>query len=250
MSGHSKWSTIKRAKAATDAKRGQLFSKLSGEIAVSARLGGPDLESNYRLKMSIQKARGANMPAANIERAIQRGSGGSNDADLFELTYEGYGPGGVAIFIDVITDNRNRSVAQVRNVLDSSGGHLADSGSVAWLFEPRGELSLSLDDYEFDEIFMLAVDAGAEDVEEEEGTVFIWTQPDRLDAVRKELLKAGLQIEKAELGRIATSPLDLDERQAIQVLRLAEKLEDLDDVRKVDTNLNLREELVEAFATP
>ena len=171
MSGHSKWSTIKRAKAATDAKRGQLFSKLSGEIAVSARLGGPDLESNYRLKMSVQKARAANMPATNIERAIQRGSGGSNESDLFELTYEGYGPGGVAIFIDVITDNRNRSVAQVRNVLDSSGGHLADSGSVAWLFEPRGELSLSLDDYEFDEIFMLAVDAGGSPRRRSEGII-------------------------------------------------------------------------------
>ena len=126
MSGHSKWSTIKRAKAATDAKRGQMFSKLSGEIAVAARMGGADVETNYRLKMSVQRARAANMPAANIERAIQRGAGSTNETDLFELTYEGYGPGGVAIFIDVITDNRNRSVAQVRNVLDTSGGHLAD----------------------------------------------------------------------------------------------------------------------------
>ena len=248
MSGHSKWSTIKRAKAATDAKRGQMFSKLSGEIAVAARMGPADVETNYRLKMSVQRARAANMPAANIERAIQRGAGSTNETDLFELTYEGYGPGGVAIFIDVITDNRNRSVAQVRNVLDTSGGHLADSGSVAWLFEPRGEISLQLGDLDFDAIFMAAVDAGAEDVEEEDGNVFVWTRPDRLDAVRQELAGAGIEVEKAELGRAATSPLDLDERQAMQVLRLVEKLEDLDDVRKVDTNLNLREEIVEAYA--
>ena len=240
MSGHSKWSTIKRAKAATDAKRGQLFSKLGGEIAVAARLGGADLETNYRLKMSVQRARSANMPAANIDRAIQRGAGGTNETDLFELTYEGYGPGGVAIFIDVITDNR---------VLDTSGGHLADSGSVAWLFEPRGEISLPLGELEFDEIFMAAVDAGAEDMEEEDGAVFVWTRPDRLDAVRQELVGAGIEVEKAELGRLATSPDDLEEREAVQVLRLVEKLEDLDDVRRVDTNLNLREEIIEAYAT-
>ena len=248
MSGHSKWSTIKRAKAATDAKRGQLFSKLGGEIAVASRMGGGDVETNYRLKMSVQRARSSNMPAANIERAIQRGAGGTNEAALFELSYEGYGPGGVAIFIDVITDNRNRSVAQVRNVLDTSGGHLADSGSVAWLFEPRGEISLPLGDLDFDAVFMASVDAGAEDVEEDDGTIFVWTLPDRLDAVRQELAGAGFDIEKADLGRAATSPVDLDERQAIQVLRLVEKLEDLDDVRRVDTNLNLREEIVEAYA--
>lgn len=251
MSGHSKWSTIKRAKAATDAKRGQLFSKLSDEIAVSARMGGADLDVNYRLKMSIGRARAANMPAANIERAIQRGTGGGNEADLMEISYEGYGPGGVAIFIDVITDNRNRSVAQVRNVLDTSGGHLGDSGSVAWLFEPRGEISLPLGEHDFDEVFMMAVEAGAEDVEQEEDddTVFVWTRADRLDAVRQALVAAGLEVEKAELGRVAQAPLDLEERQAMEVMRLVEKLEDMDDVRKVDTNLNLREEIVEAYAT-
>ncbi len=249
MSGHSKWSTIKRAKAATDAKRGQLFSKLSGEIAVAARMGGPDTDANYRLKMSISRARAANMPVANIERAIQRGSGVGGEADLVELAYEGYGPGGVAIFIDVITDNKNRSVAQVRNVLDTSGGHLGETGSVAWLFEPRGEISLDLGERDFDDVFMMAVDAGAEDVEEDDGMVFVWTRADRLDAVRQELVAAGLEIEKAELGRVAQAPLDLEERQAVQVLRLVDKLEDLDDVRKVDTNLNLREEVVAAYAT-
>ncbi|MDP6508690.1 MAG: YebC/PmpR family DNA-binding transcriptional regulator [Chloroflexota bacterium] len=249
MSGHSKWSTIKRAKAATDAKRGQLFSKLSGEIAVAARMGGADTDANYRLKMSISRARAANMPVANIERAIQRGSGVGGEADLVELAYEGYGPGGVAIFIDVITDNKNRSVAQVRNVLDTSGGHLGETGSVAWLFEPRGEISLDLGERDFDDVFMMAVDAGAEDVEEDDGMVFVWTRADRLDAVRQELVAAGLEIEKAELGRVAQAPLDLEERQAVQVLRLVDKLEDLDDVRKVDTNLNLREEVVAAYAT-
>ncbi|MDP6348719.1 MAG: YebC/PmpR family DNA-binding transcriptional regulator [Chloroflexota bacterium] len=249
MSGHSKWSTIKRAKAATDAKRGQLFSKLSGEIAVAARMGGADTDANYRLKMSNSRARAANMPVAKIERAIQRGSGVGGEADLVELAYEGYGPGGVAIFIDVITDNKNRSVAQVRNVLDTSGGHLGETGSVAWLFEPRGEISLDLGERDFDDVFMMAVDAGAEDVEEDDGMVFVWTRADRLDAVRQELVAAGLEIEKAELGRVAQAPLDLEERQAVQVLRLVDKLEDLDDVRKVDTNLNLREEVVAAYAT-
>ncbi|HJN39157.1 MAG TPA: YebC/PmpR family DNA-binding transcriptional regulator [Chloroflexota bacterium] len=249
MSGHSKWSTIKRAKAATDAKRGQLFSKLSGEIAVAARMGGADTDANYRLKMSISRARSANMPAANIERAIVRGTGGAGEADLMELAYEGYGPGGVAIFIDVITDNKNRSVAQVRNVLDTSGGHLGETGSVAWLFEPRGEISLDLGERNFDDVFMMAVDAGAEDVEEDDGMVFVWTRADRLDAVRQELVAAGLEVEKAELGRVAQAPLDLEERQAVQVLRLVDKLEDLDDVCKVDTNLNLREEVVAAYAT-
>jgi YebC/PmpR family DNA-binding regulatory protein len=171
------------------------------------------------------------------------------EADLVELAYEGYGPGGVAIFIDVITDNKNRSVAQVRNVLDTSGGHLGETGSVAWLFEPRGEISLDLGERDFDDVFMMAVDAGAEDVEEDDGMVFVWTRADRLDAVRQELVAAGLEIEKAELGRVAQAPLDLEERQAVQVLRLVDKLEDLDDVRKVDTNLNLREEVVAAYAT-
>jgi YebC/PmpR family DNA-binding regulatory protein len=249
MSGHSKWSTIKRAKAATDAKRGQLFSKLSGEIAVAARMGGADTDANYRLKMSISRARSANMPAANIERAIQRGAGVGGEADLMELAYEGYGPGGVAIFIDMITDNKNRSVAQVRNVLDTSGGHLGETGSVAWLFEPRGEISLTLGERDFDDVFMMAVDAGAEDVEEDDGLVFVWTRADRLDTVRQGLVAAGLEVEKAELGRVAQAPLDLEERQAVQVLRLVDKLEDLDDVRRVDTNLNLREEVVAAYAT-
>ena len=249
MSGHSKWSQIKRMKAANDAKRGQAFSKLAREITVAARAGGPDPDSNYRLRLAIQKAKAANMPNEPIERAVKRGTGELGDApEMLELTYEGYGPGGAALYIQVLSDNRNRTVAQIRNVLDNAGGHLAASGSVAWLFQPRGEVVVKTAGFDADRVFMLAVDAGAEDVEFVDNQAYVWTRPESLDAVRQELVKAQMEVEQAELGRVAQTPLNLDGQTAVKVLRLIEKLEELDDVRTVDTNLSISLELVESFA--
>lgn len=249
MSGHSKWSTIKRQKAAVDAKRGRAFSKLSKEVTVAARLGGQDTDSNYRLRLAVQKARAANMPGENIERSIKRGIGEDKDApEMLELSYEGYGPGGIALFIDVLTDNRNRTVAQIRNVLDNSGGHMSDSGSVAWMFERRGEIVVKANGNDPNEIFMVAAESGADDAEIDDSIVYVWTKPERLDEVRTNLVSNGLAVEQADLGRIASSPIDAEERGALQVLRLVSSLEELDDVRQVDTNLNITEELVATYA--
>ena len=249
MSGHSKWSTIKRQKAANDAKRGQAFSKLSKEITVSARMGGGDPNSNYQLRLVIQRARAANMPNTNVEKAIKRGTGEDQDApEMLELSYEGYGPGGVAFLINVLTDNRNRSVAQIRNVLDTSGGHMAEYGSVSWMFEGRGEIVVKVNGRDSDEIFMVAAEAGAENAEIEDSLVYVWTKPKELDEVRKALLDEGLEIDQAELGRTASSPIAVDDRHAMRILKLVESLEELEDVRKVDTNLDITEEIVMSFA--
>ena len=249
MSGHSKWSTIKRQKAAADAKRGRAFSKLAQEIMIAARLGGADRDSNYRLRLAVQRAKAANMPNVNIEKAIKRGVGEDKDApEMFDLAYEGYGPGGIALFIDVLTDNRNRSVAQIRNVLETSGGHMAGSGSVAWMFERRGEIVVKANGADPDDIFMIAAESGADDVEIDDSLVYVWTKPHMLDEVRKKLVNEGLEIDQAELGRVASSPVDAEERGALQVLRLVSSLEELDDVRKVDTNLNITEDLVATYA--
>ena len=248
MSGHSKWSTIKRQKAAADAKRGRAFSKLSKEITVAARLGGPGSDSNYRLRLAVQKARTANMPSDNIERAIKRGIGEDKDVpEMLELSYEGYGPGGIALFIDVLTDNRNRSVAQIRNVLDNSGGHMGDSGSVAWMFERRGEIVIKVDGRDPDEVFMTAAESGAEDAEIDNSIVYVWTKPERLDEVRTKLVNEGLEIDQSELGRIASSLVDTDTGGALRILRLVASLEELDDVRQVNTNLNITEDLVATY---
>jgi len=249
MSGHSKWSTIKRKKGVNDAKRGQVFSRFARELQIAARLGGADPDTNYRLKMVIGRARGVNMPQANIDRAIKRGAGGGEGAEMLELTYEGYGPGGVALLIDVITDNRNRSVAAIRNSLDNSGGHMADSGGVSWMFDPRGEIVIKGENLDEEEIFMSAVEAGAEDIDVAEDRIYVWTGATALDKVRQALANNGYEIEQAELGRTAKTPIDLELRDAMRVMKLIEILEDLDDVRKVDSNLNISEDLVESFAT-
>lgn len=249
MSGHSKWSTIKRKKGANDAKRGQVFSRFARELQIAARLGGADPDTNYRLKMVIGRARGVNMPQTNIDRAIKRGAGGGEGAEMLELTYEGYGPGGVALLIDVITDNRNRSVAAIRNSLDNGGGHMADSGGVAWMFDPRGEIVIQGDSLDDEAVFMSAVEAGAEDIDVAEDRIYVWTGATALDKVRQALANAGYEIEQAELGRTAKTPIDLELRDAMRVMKLIETLEDLDDVRKVDSNLNISEDLVESFAT-
>ena len=248
MSGHSKWSTIKRKKGANDAKRGQLFSKLAREIMIAARTGGESIDGNNRLAMVVQRAKSINMPNANIERAIVRGAGGGEAANMEEITYAGYAQGGVALLIDVITDNRNRSVAQIRNALESGGGRMADTASVAWLFENRGQILLDDPGLDFDQVFADAVEAGAEDVERNDGSILVLTQPADLASVRTELVASGLDIAEAEIVRVATNPILVDDRAASAVLRLIDALEDLEDVGKVESNLELSDELVANFA--
>ncbi|HEU0235734.1 MAG TPA: YebC/PmpR family DNA-binding transcriptional regulator [Candidatus Limnocylindrales bacterium] len=246
MSGHSKWSTIKRQKGANDAKRGALFTKVSREISVAARQGGADLDSNYRLRLAVEKARRPpiNMPADNIKRAIERATG-SGDAEQFEeIVYEGYGPGGVAILVEAQTDNRNRTAADVRSIFTKAGGQLAGSGAVAWQFEPRGLITVPRDGGDPDEVALAAIDAGAADVDtDDEETIEIYTEPADLEAVRRALESAGVAVDSAESTMVAKQTVELDAAKARQALRLVELLEDLDDVSRVTANFDIPEEI-------
>lgn len=248
MSGHSKWSQIKRQKGVADARRGQLFTKLTREITVSSREGGPDPDSNPRLRLAIQKAREASMPMDTIERAVKRGSGGGEGAALDEITYEGYGPAGAAILVEAMTDNRNRAVAEIRNAFTRGGGNLGESGCVAWLFEPRGIISVDVDGADPDEIALQAIDAGAEDVRVEVGTVEVYTAPADLDAVRSALEAASLKVGSAEAAMIPKSTLEAEAKDALAVLKLLERLEDLDDVQRVYTNVDFSDEVLAQFS--
>src|SRR5918912_1989986 len=250
MSGHSKWAQIKRQKGANDAKRGQMFTKLAREIAIAAREGGGDADANFRLRLAIQRARALNMPQENIQRAIQRAVGGGEDAQqLDEVTYEGYGPGGVAIFVEAVTDNRNRTVAEVRNVFSRNGGNLRESGSVAWLFEPRGIVAVNLDSHDPDEVTLKAIDAGAVDVNQDGSMLEIYTDLENLEQVRRAMEREGVEIETADRTFVPKTMVTLDDQKAAQVVRLIEKLEDLDDVQNVSANLDLSQELVEQLAS-
>jgi YebC/PmpR family DNA-binding regulatory protein len=237
MSGHSKWAQIKRQKGANDARRGAMFTKLAREIQVAAREGGGDPDMNFRLRLAIQKARDNNMPAENIKRSIERATGGGGGEQLQEITYEGYGPGGAAILVQALTDNRNRTVSDVRSAFTRGGGSLGESGSVAWLFEPRGLIVVNPGDRDPDEIALTAIDAGAEDVKTEEGAVEIYTQPSALERVREALLAQKVAIEQAEQTYLPTTTIELNDEQATQVLKLIERLEDLDDVQRVFSNV-------------
>src|SRR5438093_6083059 len=199
MSGHSKWAQIKRQKGVNDAKRGQMFTKLAREIAIAAREGGGDPDANFRLRLAIQRARALNMPQENIQRAIQRAAGGGEDAQqLDEVTYEGYGPGGVAIYVEAVTDNRNRTVAEVRNVFTRNGGNLGENGSVAWLFEPRGIVAVNLDGRDPDEVTLKAIDAGAVDVNQDGSMLEIYTDLADLERVRQAMERDGVTVETAD----------------------------------------------------
>ena len=244
MSGHSKWSTIKRQKGANDAKRGALFTKVTREIAVAARQGGGDPEANYRLRLAIEKARAVNMPADNIKRTIEKATGGG-DADQFEeIVYEGYGPGGVAVLVEAATDNRNRTAADVRSIFAKSGGQLAGSGAVAWQFEPRGLIAVAPDGQDADEVALAAIDAGAEDVDTDDPeAIEIFTSPSDLERIRAALEAAGVSIDSAESTMIAKQTVGLDADKARQALRLIDLLEDLDDVQRVSANFDIPEEL-------
>jgi YebC/PmpR family DNA-binding regulatory protein len=250
MSGHSKWAQIKRQKGANDAKRGQMFTKLAREITVAARQGGGDPETNFRLRLATQRARSMNMPQENITRAIARATGGQDGAaQLEEVTYEGYGPGGVAIFVEALTDNRNRTVAEVRNVLTRNGGSLGENGSVAWIFEPRGIVLVNLDTNDADEVTLQAIDAGATDVNLADKTLEIYTNLENLEDVRRTMEDAGLEVETAERTFVPKTMVTLDDQKSTQVVRLIERLEDLDDVQNVSANLDLSEELVAQLAS-
>ena len=244
MSGHSKWSTIKRQKGANDAKRGALFTKVAREISVAARLGGGDPDANYRLRLAIEKARSVNMPADNIKRTIDKATGGG-DADQYEeIVYEGYGPGGVAVLVEAQTDNRNRTAADVRAMFTKSGGQLAGSGAVAWQFEPRGLITVVRDGIDPDEVALAAIDAGAEDVDtDDDEAVEIYTSPGDLESVRSALEGAGVTVESAESAMVAKQTVELDANKARQALRLVESLEDLDDVSRVTANFDIPEEV-------
>ncbi len=250
MSGHSKWSQIKRQKGANDARRGQVFTKVGREITIAAREGGPDPDANHRLRLAVEKARSVNMPADNIKRAIERASGGSAAEQYEEIVYEGYGPGGVAILVEAATDNRNRTVADVRSIFTRAGGQLAGAGAVVWQFEPRGVVAVPRDGQDPDDVALTAIDAGAADVDLDGDLIEILTDPGQLEAVRRTLEEQGVRVESAELTMQPKTPIEVDEQTARQNLRLIESLEDLDDVQRVSANFDLPAEvLAEAAAS-
>ncbi len=251
MSGHSKWSTIKHKKGAADARRGKLFSKLSRAIIVAAKEGGPDPAGNLALQNAIEKARSYSMPKDTIERAIAKGAGEGTDGSAFEtVVYEGYGPEGVAVIVEALTDNRNRTASEVRHLFTKHGGNLGTTGTVAWQFERRGVVLVSADGVDEDELVLAAAEAGAEDVELDGSSFQVTTAPDELAAVRQALEAAGFAVESAELSLVPKTTVAIaDEAVARQVVRLIESLEDNDDVQDVYANFDIPEAVLEAVAS-
>ncbi|HLY31249.1 MAG TPA: YebC/PmpR family DNA-binding transcriptional regulator [Ktedonobacterales bacterium] len=252
MSGHSKWHQIRRQKGVNDARRGQLFTRLGRELVVAVREGGgPDPDANFRLRMAVQRARDANMPLDNIERTIKRAAGGGEGSSLEEITYEGYAPGGAALMVQTVTDNRNRTAAEVRSTFSKNGGNLGEAGCVDWIFELRGVIELAIEGRDVDELTLAALDAGAEDVDtpgEDDEALVIYTEPSRLGEAREALEKQKLTILRAEVTMVPKTRVDLGEKESLQTLRLMEKLEDLDDVQNVYTNAEIADEYVEKYA--
>ena len=247
MSGHSKWATIKRAKAANDAKRGKLFTKIGHEIMVAVRQGGPDPEVNFRLRMALEKAKRANMPKDNIERAIKRGTGELKGEDLAEVMYEGYAPNGVALLVQVLTDNKNRAVADVRRILTRQGGSLAEAGAVAWQFERKGYIAIAPDGLDQDHIFEVAVEAGAEDVVFSDDLVEVYAEMEDFQAVRQALKDEGVEFETVELSMIPKTTMQLEEKDALKVMAVIEALEELDDTQQVYSNLDISDEVLAKY---
>jgi YebC/PmpR family DNA-binding regulatory protein len=247
MSGHSKWSTIKRQKGVADARRGQIFTKLAREIIVAVREGGDNPEGNFRLRLVIQKARDNNMPLDNIERAIKRGSGHAEGAALVEMTLEGYGPSGVAILVQALSDNRNRTLQEVRNIFTRNGGNLGEAGCVAWLFNSRGVITVETDDKDAEELALEAIDAGADDVKIEKDYIDIYTKPTELEKVREALEAKNITVASAELSMIPKSTIDMEEKAALQTLKLLDKLEELDEVQNVSSNVDFSDEILEKY---
>ena len=246
MAGHSKWKQIKRQKGVTDAKRGQAFTKLAREITVAARLGIPDPDANFRLRIAIQKARAENMPNDNIKRAIDRAAGGGEGDNWEEIFYEGYGPSGIAVMIKALSDNRNRTVGEIRAVFTRAGGSLGESGSVGYLFDQVGLITVNADGADTDELTLLAIDAGAEDIrtDSEEGIIEVITAPSELKVVQDALAAQGLKIEDAQITMQPKAALALGEEDQVKGMRLIERLEDLDDVQEVYTNLEISDDVL------
>ncbi len=248
MSGHSKWATIKRKKGAADAKRGQVFTRLTREIVMAAREGGGDIDTNFRLRLAVDKARSQNMPKENIERAIKRGTGDSKDGAIYEqVFYEGYGPNGVAIMIECVTENRNRTVAELRHMLSRSGGNLGEAGSVAWQFTRAAYFSLPGKESDYEKLFELAVENGANDVTYDEGTIEIVGPVESFKILTDALRANGYQPEEAELRMIANQEMELDVDDTLQVLRSIDGIEELDDVQNVFHNMRISEEAMSAL---
>ncbi|AHE62373.1 YebC/PmpR family DNA-binding transcriptional regulator [Borrelia parkeri] len=242
MSGHSKWSTIKRKKGALDAKRNKIFTKLIREISIAAKMGGGDIESNSRLRLAVNKARVSNMPKDNIEKAIKKGIGDNTGAEYFELTYEAYAPHGVALIIKCLTDNKNRTASEVRSVLSKSGGSLGAPGSVSYMFHKKGLISYSLDKYPEDEIMELALEAGAEDIYSEGSQIEVITSAEKFEAILS-FLRTKFEEDIAEIALIPENKLSLNKEHMDKVLALIEKLEDFDDVQEVVHNLEIIDEI-------
>ena len=241
MSGHNKWSKIKRKKGVNDAKRGALFTKLIREITVAARDGGGEPEYNARLRMAVDTARAASMPAENIERAIKKGTGELEGVNYEEVAYEGYGPGGVALFIECLTDNTNRTVADVRHALTKFDGSLGTDGSVAWQFDRKGVFTIDASRYSEDSVFEAAIAAGAEDVADDGDEFVVTAEPADFMGVQKGLKEAGIEIASAELTRIAKNEMAITGKDAVKLLKLLHWLDDLDDVQKVHSNADIDE---------
>ena len=249
MSGHSKWSTIKRKKGAEDAKRGKIFTRIAREIMMAAREGGADVEMNPSLRLAVDKGKAANMPKDNIQRAINRGAGVGDDAVIMEeIVYECYAPHGVAMIINCVTDNRNRTLADIKYVMNRAGGNLANTGAVTYQFDRKGYIAVDAEDADFDEVFLTAADVGADDVQEEDDIFAVYTPREELANVATALTKAGYKLEERELIWQPHHEVDLEIDQALQIMGIIEKLEDLDDVQGVASNLSLTDEVAEALA--
>jgi YebC/PmpR family DNA-binding regulatory protein len=249
MSGHSKWNTIKRKKGAADAKRGKIFTKLIKEITLAARLGGSDQEGNARLRQAIMAAKEENMPKDNIDRAVKKGAGGADgSAGYEEVVYEGYGPGGVAVLVEAMTDNKNRTVAEVRHIFSKHGGNLGENGCVSWIFEKKGSILLDKKSVSEDVLMEIALDAGAEDVREEENEFEVVTDPAMFEQVKKAMDDKGIKYIKGEVTMIPQNEVRLDADKAVQMLKLMEKMEDNDDVQHAYANFDIPDDIMEKFS--
>jgi len=247
MAGHSKWAQIKHKKAKVDAKRGRIFTKLIREITVAARMGGGDPEHNPKLRLAIEKAKEHNMPWENIERAIKRGTGELEGVEYQEAVFEGYGPGGVAILVKALTDNKNRTTGEIRHIFSKYGGNLGSPGSVAWQFEEKGIIYIEKDKANEDAVFEIAVEAGAEDVKTEGDTYEVYTSPKDFENVKKAFVDTNIEIQNADITMVPQSTVRVDGKDAERLLKLLDALEDNDDVQKVYANFDIPEEVLQSF---
>lgn len=248
MAGHSKWANIKHRKAAVDAKRGKVFTKLIRELTVAAKHGGGDVESNPRLRTAINTAKGANMPNDTIDRAIKRGTGEIGGDEFHELSYEGYGPGGSAVLVRTLTDNKNRTVSDIRRIFTKHGGNLGENGCVAWMFDMKGRIAFQKDTVDEEQVFDLVLDAGADDVMTEDSELVVVTPPEEIENVKAAIEQAGLKFETAEVTMIPQNSVRIEGREAEHMIRLMEALEESDDVQNVYSNFDIPEEVIESLA--